>query len=220
MRNEKLVCVPTEIANNLFRSFTDYNDEMRLMLSKQVEPNITIIKREDAEINLNYKQLVVYIVIHYRDKLLIYNRGNNETEKRLVSKWGCISGHVNHSDTVFIDHCNCGWEHENNSIEETIKYAAMREYHEELNLWSGYEPTIAPEHFDLIGFINCNKTEVDKVHLGAVVELHLERIVKPIEGLARIAYINKNELSITLDRIYDAEEWLKLVARYYKDVNR
>lgn len=213
---ETLVCLPADLVNGFFEGFTDNSEQRLEIIEKDIMPHLVCLERDGAEINTNYKQLVAYIVIHYRDKVLIYNRGVGEGEGRLASKWGCIGGHVNIDDAIHTSRSGC--TQSVNSFEFMVRAAASREYHEELHTWQCYECCVGYEHFDIIGYININDTLVDAVHLGVVLELHVDKMLRPNTGDAKITYINKHELSLHVGRMYDSEKWLKLVARYYGDV--
>lgn len=112
-----------------------------------INHNLTSKLREDAEVDVSFKQIIPYLVIKNGHRYLTYSRSNKQTEARLHDKLSIgIGGHINPGDTV---------------VSDVIIQALTRELSEEVLI-----ELDAPPAFQ--GFINDDTTEVGRVHLGLV----------------------------------------------------
>jgi len=108
--------------------------------------NQRFMKRDDAEYNFNYKQVIPYVIIRHGNDFLLLKRTKKQTEKRLHDKYSLgIGGHIN---PVSLD-----------TAENIIMQGLYRELNEEIFL---HEP--GELHF--IGIINDESNSVSRVHLG------------------------------------------------------
>lgn len=109
-------------------------------------------EKDNAEHNDKLRQIIPYMVIMSEEgKVLAYPRSGSE--ERLHGHWSIgIGGHIEKEDGDF----------------ETGR---LRELREELNL--GPEKILAEEIIP--GFIACHETEVDRVHLGVIYLLTVDR---------------------------------------------
>ncbi len=113
--------------------------------------------RPAAEADPTLKQIIPYVILVHKGKVLHYVRGKKAGEQRLVSKGSIgIGGHMNdHDEDLFaldLDAYTAG---------------VQREVGEELRLGSAY--TNHP-----VALLNDDSNEVGRVHLGVVHVFHLE----------------------------------------------
>ena len=119
------------------------------------------MRRGDAELDLEYKQLIPYVLFTYaapgeRPLIFAYLRGKGQGEARLRSKWSVgIGGHVNDSDFDASGQSNA------------FESGARREIAEEVAL----DAEILS--FRRVGLVNDDRTDVGKVHLGVVCRAEL-----------------------------------------------
>lgn len=114
---------------------------------------LEIIKKEQEflprslmEEDLNYKQIIPYLIFNFEDKYFLMKRKSKASETRLRDKYTLgIGGHIRESDTG------------SNSILDWSK----REFHEEVNYSGNLE--VEP-----IGVLNDDSNSVGQVHLGFV----------------------------------------------------
>jgi predicted NUDIX family phosphoesterase len=118
--------------------------------------NFSFMPRARAEGDVNFKQLIPYAVLKYRDQVFQYTRGQGAGEKRLRANRSIgIGGHINP-----VDHA---------SNEHPYRQGLLREIAEEVLLESAYQEKC-------IGFINDDSSPVGQVHLGIV---HLFELAEP-----------------------------------------
>ncbi len=123
-------------------------------IEKILKTETTFENRDEVEVNPVFKQIVAYIVVTCKDKILVTVRNPNHTEKRLANKTSIgIGGHVNP---------------DRNKDIASIMLSAYRELSEECKR--------IPDIVELIkiGYVNSEETEVDKVHLGIVYKLKVK----------------------------------------------
>lgn len=197
MNDEMVLAVRRDIVDWLVPSeFTLYSEEVWANLIC----NIVQMPRPEAEYNFNYKHLVSYLAILYRDRLLVRQR-EGERETRLSNKFGCLGGHMNDTD-ITITPTYVG--------ANTACAAANREYHEECNGYSNYDAKMEVENWTPIGFINLNSDDVNKVHLGVVLETKIEYKLHG-NGLHYI-------IPAITKRAPVYEQWALQVIQHYKEL--
>ncbi len=126
----------------------DYDD-----FSNFVENNSSYMIRSSAENNPQYKQIVSYCMIRYKDEVFVTKRTKKQTETRLHEKWSVgIGGHINNLD--------------NTNNQNTISVGCIRELNEEISIG-------AMQKVSFFGIINDNSSEVSSVHSGVcfIIEL-------------------------------------------------
>jgi predicted NUDIX family phosphoesterase len=138
-------------------------------LSLQVEKYLPIVtatshlvylNRSDAEQDKRYKQLIPYVLLICKDKILRYQRGKKGQETRLHGLYSVgIGGHISEEDHGLFSN--------DRGYQEGMK----RELMEEVAIDAGNEPAVAA--------INDDSTEVGQVHFGIV---HIVRV--PDENVA------------------------------------
>ena len=115
--------------------------------------SLTFIPRPDAENDPSYKQIIPYVIMSCRGKVLSYVRGKRAGETRLVGNRSIgIGGHINPIDDqapLFADY------------RDVYLTALAREIEEEVH--------VAANHADqIVALLNDDSNPVGQVHLGIV----------------------------------------------------
>jgi len=164
--DERVLVVPTR----RFRELGDFQGFSKDALERcdaLFDPScLRFMRRGDAELDFDFKQLIPYVLFIYRDssrnrtEAFAYLRGKGQGEKRLLSRWSVgVGGHINSDDSL------CSGEERT----DLFTSGAMREIKEEVVL-------NAPiRSFRKVGLVNDDSTEVGRVHLGVVCVVELER---------------------------------------------
>jgi predicted NUDIX family phosphoesterase len=133
--------------------------------------NVTYLNRRDAEQNKRYKQLIPYVIIVKKDRVLRYQRGLKGGENRLHGLRSIgIGGHISEEDNGLFSQSTLGY------------YEGMRrEVKEEVNIDVGDETAVA--------LINDDSTDVGSVHFGVVhvVKVTDDTIARPRKGKEGVA---------------------------------
>jgi predicted NUDIX family phosphoesterase len=105
------------------------------------------IKRELAEYDESFKQIIPYLVYQYKDSFFLMQRSNTTTEDRLKNCYSLgIGGHIKETDL---------------QDSQSILDWAQREFAEEVFFSGSYKPIF-------LGLLNDDSTPVGRVHLGLV----------------------------------------------------
>ncbi len=114
------------------------------------------MKRDKAELDENYKQIVTYVLVLQQNMLFSYKRGKNLAEDRLFQNYSIgIGGHISNDDpSLFLSKKTF-------RIWELITESVKREIKEEIGLEDGYD-------LDIEALINDDTNAVGKVHFGIV----------------------------------------------------
>ena len=152
--------------------------------------NLVYLNRSEAELDPRYKQLIPYVLVVCRDKILRYRRGRGGQETRLHGLFSVgIGGHISEEDHGLF------------SKDRGYQEGMRRELMEEAAIDAANEPAVAA--------INDDGTEVGRVHFGVV---HVLRV--PSENVAgRCAGIVGPEFIPMADGVKDAsgyESWSRL----------
>lgn len=114
--------------------------------SDLITSNKEIMLRSFAENDVNYKQIIPYIVFKYQDTYFLMERGAKTTESRLANKYSLgIGGHMRTSDIT----------------SSNIIQWGQREFQEEVV----YDGNVS---YEVLGIINDDTYDVGKVHIGIV----------------------------------------------------
>lgn len=108
--------------------------------------NVSFMPRCHAETNIQYKQIIPYMLFLFEKKLFVMQRKNSASEQRLAGKFSIgIGGHIRQED---IKNANIiDW--------------ANREFQEEVT-YNGSKTV------NIIGLLNDDSDDVGKVHLGII----------------------------------------------------
>lgn len=112
-----------------------------------IQKNLEVMNRGQAEQNEDYKQIIPYILFKYGNKFFLYEYIKGATETRLHHNY--ILGIAGHLNPVA-------------QADDAIEVGMMREWKEEVN----FEGKILSKK--LVGFLNDNRRDVEKVHLGVI----------------------------------------------------
>jgi len=156
--------------------------------------NQGFISRDEAEYNLDYKQVIPYVIIRNGNNYLLLKRLTGQTEKRLHHKYSLgIGGHINPDSSINGDNI--------------VMKGLYKELNEEISVDD-------PADLNFIGIINDESNSVSKVHLGLLYELQAKspgyRILET--GKMTAHWVTKGELS----ELYDGlETWSQIVYDHY-----
>jgi len=191
---EQILVIPTSVIDAIgtINGFSENVDQFLkpILASEQ----LTFRPRSEMEADPNFKQLIPYVILQYKDSsgqpfLFTYTRGKGQGEARLHAKRSFgIGGHVSAEDAAG---GACPYE------------AGMRrELDEEVTIGSDFRES-------RMGLIYDDSTDVGRVHLGVV---HLFELVRPDvksneDDLSDAAFVSVSELRKDRDRL---EVWSQL----------
>ena len=155
-----------------------------------------------------FRQIIPYIMVRNGDKFLAYVRSATGGEGRLHNKVSIgVGGHTDAEDAFYKDDGSFDfWA--------TLDSAARRELSEELGIPAGVVH-IGYNPFLTIGLIASNDGEVDKVHLGILMEWDVTKRVaqqglffKFEDALAETRWMTAHELRAAADKVeLELESW-------------
>src|ERR1700681_2541601 len=141
--------------------------------------NNFFISRAQAENDPTYKQIIPYVLLAFKNKVLYYVRGKKAGEQRLVAKGSIgIGGHMNETDESLF------------ALDEAAYRAGVeREVSEEVKIETRFEDQV-------VALLNDDTTEVGRVHLVIV---HVFKLREPnLENreamITQLAFLDKPEL--------------------------
>ena len=166
-------------------------------LYTKILENHAFMLRDEAEYNFEHKQIIPYVVVHYKDKYLLLQRTSNQSEKRLHNKYSLgIGGHINPVSSM--------------KYENIIIDSMYRELNEEVRV---------SDHGTLkfAGIINDDSNSVSKVHLGL---LYILEVLSPeFEVLEKdkmtAEWVSEDELKDYYDKF---ETWTQIVYDDYINI--
>jgi len=148
------------------------------------------MKRFFVENDLNYKQIIPYLVIKFKNKYFLFKRFPVGLEKRLFDKYSIgIGGHINEED---IDKSN-----------DLINSGLKREFNEEL-IYNG------KLSYKIMGLINDDFDDVGKVHFGIayLIEIESSDIEVREKSKMRGRLVNKEDLLKYKNKM---ERWSQII---------
>jgi predicted NUDIX family phosphoesterase len=154
--------------------------------------NNFFIPRAQAENDPTYKQIIPYVLLAFKNKVLYYVRGKKAGEQRLVAKGSIgIGGHMNETDESLFA-----------LDEQAYRVGVEREVNEEIKIDTQSEDRI-------VALLNDDATEVGRVHLGVV---HVFKLAEPkVEKreamITNRAFLTKDEL---MARRESLESWSQI----------
>jgi predicted NUDIX family phosphoesterase len=157
---EKVLCVKR---NNLPKEWVKKRSVMKIKESDFYKTCSTLSfefkSRKNIEQDLNFKQIIPYIIIQTKDLKYIAVYKRKGSEERLHDLWSIgIGGHINPVDS----------NGNENSLKKTIIAGMERELDEELLKMPKADKPI------FTGIINEEETDVGSVHIGAVFKILTE----------------------------------------------
>lgn len=199
--DEQIIVVDREIIfnheKNAFNGFIDMEDQRALEIFETLS-RFDVKRRGDMEEDSSFKQLISYCIIENENNdYLVYERLSGGGEARLhgLSSIG-IGGHMNQLD---------------DEIEGVLVNNAKRELEEEVGLSELHDSDL-----NLIGFINDDKDEVGRVHLGLVFKMKVDsKDVKVMEtDTLKIDWKSLSELK----SLSNFESWSSLIIQGAKSL--
>jgi len=146
--------------------------------------NILYLNRSEAELDKHHKQLIPYVLVICRDKILRYRRGKGGGEKRLHGLYSVgVGGHISEEDNGLFT--NAVGYHE----------SMRRELMEEVAIEGAQEAAVA--------VINDDSTDVGYVHFGVVhvLKVNNENVAGSRSGIVAPEFVP------IADAIKDAAEY-------------
>ena len=196
MKNEMVLGVPSRLLDEL-EIGQGLQLEVEARLEVLLDPrNSRFRPRSQAEQDLDFKQLIPYVLIQKGNRWLHYVRGKTSGEKRLVHMGSIgIGGHINPADESLFHRGR-----------EFYQAALQRELSEELSL-DGVFPTRP------LALLNDDSTPVGRFHLGIVHHCRLDdREVTKREGcITDLRFLTLKQL---LRRRRHLETWSQLCLDY------
>lgn len=196
MKDEMVLGVPRRLLE-ILEIGQGFQPEAEDRLEVLLDPrNSRFRPRSQAEHDLEFKQLIPYVLIQKGDRWLHYVRGKASGEKRLVHMGSIgIGGHINPADESLFHRGR-----------EFYEAALQRELSEELSL-EGVFPT------EPLGLLNDDSTPVGRVHLGIVHRCRLDhREVSKGEGsITELRFLTLKQLVRRRPRL---ETWSRLCLDY------
>lgn len=193
-KDEKVLVVPRNIIfkDGVWQGIKTEKLDYYLSLIKN---NYQFKTRGEVENDDSWQQIIPYILFSYKDKYFLYKYLEKAGEKRLVNNYQLgVGGHINLIDVK-----------QNEDILET---AARREWEEEIE----YKGKILGRK--LIGILNDDTRQVEKVHLGLIYHF--------IGDSPEISVKEKNilegkliELNNLNDYLKNSEGWAPIVYQEY-----
>jgi predicted NUDIX family phosphoesterase len=154
--NERVLAIPTAVLREagLFQGFSP---RVEHYVPRLLDPRrLVYLPRTEAETDPTHKQIVPYVVLHWRDQVFHYTRGKRATETRLQALRSVgVGGHISAGDS--------------NLFDSPYREAMFREVAEEVLLESAYKERC-------IGLINDDATPVGQVHVAIV---HVFELAEP-----------------------------------------
>ena len=190
--NENVLVIRRSLFDQL-GSFQGLNFEpakyLNMLLSRG---NNFFFPRAQAENDPTYKQIIPYVLLAFKNKVLYYVRGKKAGEQRLVAKGSIgIGGHMNETDESLFA-----------LDEQAYRTGVEREVNEEITIDTQFEDRI-------VALLNDDVTEVGRVHLGVV---HVFKLAEPkVEKreamITNLAFLTKDEL---VARRESLESWSQI----------
>lgn len=168
-KKEMILAVP----NNIIQSFLDHKNGCILLDEFSKPKFIDLLNKQYIfkfrlflETDLNYKQIIPYIIIKVRNKYLNYSRAKQSGDIRLHHKRSIgVGGHINISDFNKAYLYNTNTNSLYSSFNDILYYAIRRELREELSPYFFDQYNIEFSDFYVI---NSHEDDISKHHLGIV----------------------------------------------------
>ena len=148
--------------------------------------------RVQVENDPTYKQIIPYVLLAFKNKVLYYVRGKKAGEQRLVAKGSIgIGGHMNETDESLFA-----------LDEQAYRVGVEREVNEEIKIDTQFEDRI-------VALLNDDATEVGRVHLGIVHIFHLtkQKVEKREAMITNLSFLTRPEL---IARRESLESWSQI----------
>lgn len=187
---ERVMVVPTAALREA-GLFQGLSDRVGHYLPRLLRPGLLrYLPRDEAEVDVEHKQLIPYVVLRHEGRVYHYRRGGAGGEARLHARRSIgIGGHVGPTD---------------GEVGEAAYYAGLwREVTEEVDIEGPYTERC-------VGLINDDATAVGRVHLGIVhvLDLAAPRVTSREAALAEGGFAELAELRREAEAF---ETWSRLL---------
>jgi predicted NUDIX family phosphoesterase len=173
---ERVLCFKRELFEKL-GTFQGLSLEVEKYLPRVTsDSELTYLNRSEAEQDRRYKQLIPYVLLICRGKILRYRRGKGGQETRLHGLYSVgVGGHISEDD------------HSLFAANRGYLEGMRRELLEEVDVEAVKEAAVA--------VINDDSTEVGYVHFGVVHVMHLasEAVAGRRSGIGKPEFISFSE---------------------------
>lgn len=146
-----------------------------------------------------FRQIIPYVVLRRDGRFATYTRGASGNEARLHGKLAIgVGGHIDIPDVRY----------DKNGVVElgyTLTLAADREIAEEVRIKGEFNPA------RFLGLLVCNKTPVDRVHIGVVGVIDLDprqKVEAGEDSQEDLTWLTPDELRAESERL---ENWTALL---------
>lgn len=207
---EPVVCIPIDSMREV-RSFQGLSVTSRPLASEVLESaELRVVPRDAAEERYDVKQLIVYVVVRRRSRILAYTRGSRTRVEDFLKGSRCVGfgGHVGEPDlsgTLFA------------KDSAGVFCAAARELSEELKLPEGERARLAlGEGLSIVGVINDDSSLNGRRHLGVLMEFQAgedvwwDRPVRGEQAITRLEWLDPGSPELDLSEF---EYWSQLALR-------
>ena len=199
--HERVLCFPRLLLDEL-GSFQGFRPDDGTLLERILSSGqARFIERGKAEEDPSFKQLIPYVVMIWKDKLLFYVRGKKTEEGRLRSLGSVgIGGHVSVTDQTLFER----------DIREVFAAGLRREVTEEVEVQTEFTERVA-------GLINDDSNPVGRVHLGVLILWNLAepRVIKRERSITSLEFLSLEELR---EGKNDLETWSQIVIANWLDI--
>jgi predicted NUDIX family phosphoesterase len=145
--NEEIVVIKREILFAYEPAWQGIKKVDTDFYSNLVYTNKEIMLRGPAESDINYKQIIPYVIFKHHDNYFLMQRSGKSSEQRLAHKYTLgIGGHLRAEDV---------------KTKNIIEWG-KREFNEEIN----YAGNLS---YEILGILNDDSNDVGKVHMGIVI---------------------------------------------------
>ena len=200
-RREEMVLV---IRRSLFEKLGAFQglefDVARYLPSILSREHNFFVPRSSAEQDPSLKQIIPYVLLTHRGKVLHYVRGKKAGEQRLAAKGSVgIGGHLNDADENLFSF-----------DEQSYLAGVQREVDEEISVGCDYENTVR-------AILNDDSTEVGRVHLGIihVFKLRSAEVRKRETMITQLGFLDPAELQA---RRANLETWSQICVDHLPEI--
>lgn len=206
--NERVLAFRADLLETLGR-FQGIKTSCSRLYRELLRPrNCTYLPRSMAEANNDYKQVITYIMITCKGRLLAFKRGNYTRTDKFLRGSHCVGfgGHVVDSDFTLFNEEDCG-----------VRDSAIREIFEEIAVPATEQRSLA-ERIELVGALNDDSSEVGRRHFAFIFRYEVEawdRWSEPRRGekaVTNLRWLDSTQRSVLLR---DFEYWSQLCLRTY-----
>lgn len=198
---EVITCIEQSKLGPIKANFGFITDIENLLAILSNQKNFTFLKRKDAEENVNFKQLISYVLLtNSQGQVLTYKRGSYSNAHSMIKGSTCLGfgGHVQDMDSTKLFTKGYG------GVFDT----AQREVSEELK-------GVILENLEIIGYINDDSSPEGVKHLGIVLRgiipdsFNIKNVAKEL-SVNGVSFMSVEQL---WDRFYEFEFWSHLIIR-------